>query len=316
MKIKVYEDRFLVSEEIQGSQYENLATTLEFEFPETINNIPISELNKYIVFDIDSEENQSLIIDNEYKIPYEITKLGNVTFYVKLEEFSEDENVTDKVIWISRGLEINFNKTEEGKAIIVTPEKLDAFNMVLTELNESKDEVNALINDVETKLENDEFKGDKGDRGSAGTVIQDEAPADDEIVIWVNEDDDEGLVIDEEEIVNEIKSEIRPILDEVIEVSERAETIAKGRATGYVFDTLEDLDTWLQNTENISKLVLGDNLYIRATGVPDYWWDGTSKQVLETQKVDLTEYVKNTEYEEWTFTLEDGSTVTKKVVVL
>ena len=40
-----------------------------------------------------------------------------------------------------------------------------------------------------------------------------------------------------------------------------------------MFDTLQDLDLWLQNSENISKLVLGDNFYIRATDVPDYWWD-------------------------------------------
>ena len=77
---------------------------------------------------------------------------------------------------------------------------------------------------------------------------------------------------------------------------ENAEAIAKGRATGYVFDTLEDLDTWLTDSANIEKLVLGDNLYIRATDVPDYWWDGTQKQQLETQKVDLTNYVKNTDY--------------------
>lgn len=68
------------------------------------------------------------------------------------------------------------------------------------------------------------------------------------------------------------------------------ELIAKGRATGYVFDTVEDLDSWLEDDLNVGKLVLGDNLYVRATDVPDYWWDGSSKQKLETQKVDLTDY--------------------------
>ena len=74
------------------------------------------------------------------------------------------------------------------------------------------------------------------------------------------------------------------------------ESIAKGRATGYVFDTVEDMNAWLENPNNYSLLVLGDNLYIRATNVPDYWWDGSAAQPLETQKVDLTEYVKNTDY--------------------
>lgn len=81
-------------------------------------------------------------------------------------------------------------------------------------------------------------------------------------------------------------------LDNLSNDIDTAMSIAKGRATGYVFDTKEDMDAWLENSENVSNLVLGDNLYIRATNVPDYWWDGSSAQMLETQKVDLTGYVK------------------------
>jgi hypothetical protein len=75
------------------------------------------------------------------------------------------------------------------------------------------------------------------------------------------------------------------------------ELIAKGRATGYVFDTIDDLDVALTDSTFTEKLVLGDNLYIRATDVPDYWWDGTQKQPLETQKVDLSGYVKTIDYD-------------------
>lgn len=77
---------------------------------------------------------------------------------------------------------------------------------------------------------------------------------------------------------------------------DNVESIAKGRATGYVFDTVDDMNAWLADSDNVANLTLGDNLYIRATNVPDYWWDGTQAQELETQKVDLTEYVKNTDY--------------------
>lgn len=76
------------------------------------------------------------------------------------------------------------------------------------------------------------------------------------------------------------------------------ESIAKGRATGYVFDTIEDMNIWLASDQqetpypNTDLLKLGDNLYIRETDVPDYWWDGSSAQPLETQKVDLTEYAQ------------------------
>lgn len=78
------------------------------------------------------------------------------------------------------------------------------------------------------------------------------------------------------------------------------EAVAKGRSAGYVFDTEADMFEWLSEEENRSELVLGDNFYIRDTSVPDYWWDATSGQarVLETQKVDLTEYAKTSSVSE------------------
>lgn len=85
-------------------------------------------------------------------------------------------------------------------------------------------------------------------------------------------------------------------IQEAKAAAEEAKTIAKGRATGYVFDTVSDMETWLASEENTQTLVLGDNLYIRDTGVPDYWWDGIQTQPLETQKVDMEEYVKFTDY--------------------
>lgn len=85
-----------------------------------------------------------------------------------------------------------------------------------------------------------------------------------------------------------------PVQNKVVAAKlSEVESIAKGRATGYVFETETDMRTWI--AANASALNLGDNLYIRATDVPDYWWDGTSAQPLETQKVDLTEYAKKSD---------------------
>ena len=101
---------------------------------------------------------------------------------------------------------------------------------------------------------------------------------------------------DYQEIENRVKTDIQPILEEIENTSKQAEIIAKGRATGYVFDTVADLDLWLQDETNKSKLVLGDNFYIVATDVPDYWWDGTDKRELETEKPDLTTYAKKEQF--------------------
>ena len=76
---------------------------------------------------------------------------------------------------------------------------------------------------------------------------------------------------------------------------EEMTAIAQGKCACYVFDTVEDLETWLGNTANTEKLKTGDVFLIRAVNVPDYWWDGATKQKLETTKVDLTEYAKKSE---------------------
>jgi len=66
------------------------------------------------------------------------------------------------------------------------------------------------------------------------------------------------------------------------------EAIARGASRAFVFETLIALNAWLAISSNIAQLRTGDNLFIIELGVPDYWWDGTQKQILETEKVDLS----------------------------
>lgn len=122
------------------------------------------------------------------------------------------------------------------------------------------------------------------------------------------------------------REELEETASKAVDIANKAESIAKGKATGYVFNTLADMRLWLADEANTKKLSLGDNLYIKALSVPDYWWDGNAAQQLETQKVDLTGYAKTTDLsnyvkttdltaERWTFELSDGTFVTKDVVV-
>ena len=70
--------------------------------------------------------------------------------------------------------------------------------------------------------------------------------------------------------------------------------IASGKCKAEVFDTVADLDEWLKNSTNTATLKVGDVFLIRAINVPDYWWDGSGKQQLETTKVEI-EYISNEE---------------------
>lgn len=83
---------------------------------------------------------------------------------------------------------------------------------------------------------------------------------------------------------------------DAVSTANAAESIARGKATGYVFDTEDDMQEWLSDSGNVAKLNVGDNLYIIATDVPDRWWDGTQAQPLEGEKPDFSDYVKKTDY--------------------
>lgn len=74
---------------------------------------------------------------------------------------------------------------------------------------------------------------------------------------------------------------------------EIAGLMAGSGASALVFDTKADLDAWLESDANKESLKTGQNIYIKEMDVPDYWWDGSALQILETQKVDLSGYVTN-----------------------
>ena len=58
----------------------------------------------------------------------------------------------------------------------------------------------------------------------------------------------------------------------------------KNAAPGLVFDTVADMEAYV--AANAGTLKVGQDLFIRAADVPDYWWDGTQAVPVET---DLTE---------------------------
>ncbi len=111
---------------------------------------------------------------------------------------------------------------------------------------------------------------------------------------------EEGVSIPEaEEAISQVTSGkkdklfrqyVKAALKGLLVLAQRALAISMGKNQARVFVTVTALDTWLAVPENVAKLNVGDNFYITATDVPDYWWDGKQKQKLETQKVDLSTY--------------------------
>ena len=70
--------------------------------------------------------------------------------------------------------------------------------------------------------------------------------------------------------------------------------IQLGARQAIVFDTVAQMNTWLADSDNTATLAVGHAIFIRATDVPDYWWDGTQALAIEQEKVSLTNYVTMT----------------------
>jgi hypothetical protein len=70
---------------------------------------------------------------------------------------------------------------------------------------------------------------------------------------------------------------------------EEVKDIAIGARLAIVFNIKEDLDNWLLGTfarpDGLlpANLKIGENIYIIDVNVPDFWWDGTQAQILETK---------------------------------
>ena len=75
---------------------------------------------------------------------------------------------------------------------------------------------------------------------------------------------------------------------------EELTTRVNGATQTLVFDTVEDMNEWLSDPTNTDNLPVGSNLYIKDLSSPDYWWTGEGVEELETEKVDLTQYVTKT----------------------
>ncbi|KAA6392388.1 MAG: hypothetical protein EZS28_012085 [Streblomastix strix] len=63
--------------------------------------------------------------------------------------------------------------------------------------------------------------------------------------------------------------------------------IALGKSKRYVFATTEEMNTRMEDQENVAKLSIRDNLYLENKQVMDCWLDCTSLRALETELQDM-----------------------------
>ncbi|KAA6378236.1 MAG: hypothetical protein EZS28_026237, partial [Streblomastix strix] len=67
---------------------------------------------------------------------------------------------------------------------------------------------------------------------------------------------------------------------------QKVRDIITGKSKRYMFSIQEKLYDLMAIRDNVTKLVIADNLYIVEKEVTDYWWDETDLKILETEQID------------------------------
>lgn len=147
INITVLDNREIIikSADSYGSQNENKATVINFNFPEKFQNA-----NKKIVFITDDGIFWDLITNNSYRITNRITKYRNVSVYVWLIDTINNIDFRSK-IW-----ELNFNPNENAENEIPTEEQINGFDSIISQLNSALEEIDSLksrVTELESKTE-------------------------------------------------------------------------------------------------------------------------------------------------------------------
>ena len=161
MKITVKENRELIMVNARNTQNENEVETLQITVPEKY-----SDFVKKIVFITDDGVKWGLIENDTYTLQKNITKYDNVKFYIWLTKDDQDFRSVEKTLY--------FNKNHEVEGEITPEEQSDMERVIsildseIIKVNNKEQELNDLINTIQTKLDNGEFNGKDGIDGKNG----------------------------------------------------------------------------------------------------------------------------------------------------
>lgn len=161
MKIIAKQNRKLVMINAQNTQNENDAEKIILQVPEKYEDFV-----KKIAFITPDGVKWDVVENNEYLITKAITKYEQVQFYIWLTKDDVDFRTEEQT------LKFNVNHEVEGE---VTPEEQTDMERVISildgeiiKVNNKEQELNDLISEIQTKLDNGEFNGKDGKDGQNG----------------------------------------------------------------------------------------------------------------------------------------------------
>lgn len=161
MQIKVTQNEVKINKDILNDGEYNIHKC-QFEFDEEYNGL----VQKAVFTLNDGTSYLETIVNNECNIPIEVLEEGVLKIGVYAYETNNDELVlryspSPDIIHVFDGSYVKDAQNSEGG----TPTE---YEQLESRVNDELNEMNALADDLEEKVESGYFKGDKGDTGATG----------------------------------------------------------------------------------------------------------------------------------------------------
>lgn len=161
MQIKVTQNEVKINKDILNDGEYNIHKC-QFDFDEEYNGL----VQKAVFTLNDGTSYLETIVNNECNIPIEVLEEGVLKIGVYAYETNNDELVlryspSPDIIHVFDGSYVKDAQNSEGG----TPTE---YEQLESRVNNELNEMNALADDLEEKVESGYFKGDKGDKGDTG----------------------------------------------------------------------------------------------------------------------------------------------------
>lgn len=238
------------------------------------------EKESLLVGSIEQEENRAVLAEKELE-----DKIGSE----KDRATSAEQSLADYISEVGKGLEKEVRDREERD--------IELSSSIDKEEEEREKEISRIEGVIEgiRKEIGEDISQRLGDEISARE--QADIQINGKITALQNKDDeidgDIGLINSEISSIQQKNDSQDSSIKMAQETADRAESIARGRSQSKTFETYEEMQKWLSNPANTATLNIGDNLYIKDKGVPDYWWTGDGVSPLEGEKPDFSDYATN-----------------------
>lgn len=278
-------------------------------------------LVKMAVFKVEYSSYKVDVVDNVCDIPYQVLERPCEVIVGAYGYINEGDNLKLRYSPTTDSFPVSDGSFVEGGYTPV-PATPSQYELYAQKLNEGLEEAKASSD--YTRAVGDQLLEDKANGVFDG-------------------DDYEITNEDYEEIGEQVKEDIQPLLNniadtsnEALEISKTAESIAKGKSQSIVKDTWAEMEEWLKDVANKGTHNVGDNLYIKEHWVdkeetirqPDYWITEVLEEPNElgyyyeisdlgVEHPDLTNLLSKDEIKEkyLLITYEDKATETVKLVV-